>query len=450
MNNSCYVNRYTLRDIFRITTPLMFSALATTLMIFIDRFILGLFSVNAMVAVGLVGNYVSVIVFFFIAITSIATIFVGQYNGEYKFDKLPIPVWQMIYLCLALIPIFLMASIYTDKIVILPDLYLSDGIPYQKIMMAFGWVPPMYAALSAFFIGRGKTMLVTSVAILSNIINFALDFALIFGIDGIIDGMGTEGAAIATVVSEIVGLVILFIVFLNKRNRTKFNTLQLKFDKEIFWSCLKIGTPLAIERALNLLAWFLIYLTVGYVSNDLATLESITVNFYLILCCYTEGLNKGIAAIAANLLGENRKEEIKRVLKTFLNINVCFSLVLAIPLVFYQDIVFAILGKMNGDISHLHDEIVFILYVLFIIILADGVMWILAGLLSSGGDTMYPMIVNTALLYVVVVIPTAIMYYTETLNSMKEVNSFSAICSILTAVVLYKRYKNGRWIRKIV
>lgn len=450
MDDSCYVNRYTLHDIFKITTPLMFSALATTLMIFIDRFILGLFSVNAMVAVGLVGNYVSVIAFFFIAIASIATVFVGQYNGEYKFDKLAIPVWQMVYMCFALIPIFGLASAYTEEIFLLPDLYLEDGIPYQKIMTEFVWIPPMYVALSAFFIGRGKTILVTSVVILSNIINFALDFALIFGVEGIVNGMGTKGAAIATVVSEVIGLVILFFVFLNKRNRTKFNTCFFKFDKEIFLSCLKTGTPLAIERTLNLLAWFLIYLTVGYVSNDLATLESITVNFYLILCCYTEGLNKGIAAIAANLLGESREEEIKRILKTFLHINVGFSLVIAIPLVFCQDIVFAILGKMNGDITHLHDEIVFILYILFVIILADGVMWILAGVLSSGGDTMYPMLVNTALLYVVVVLPTAVMYYTGTLNSMKEVNSFSAICSILTAVILYKRYKSGHWLRKIV
>ena len=449
MNDSCYVNRYTLADISKITAPLIFAALANTLMLFIDRFVLGLFSITAMNAASLVGNYISVITFFFIGITSIATIFIGQYNGECNFKSIAKPSWQMIYLSLLTVPVAVFLSTFTEELFFLPDIYREDGIIYQKLMSAFFWEGPLFMAISAFFIGRRKTLLVTSIVVISNILNFTLDMILVFGVDDFIPSFGAFGAALATVISQTIGIIVLLTIFFSRKNRSKFCTCDFSFDYKIFKDCIKIGTPLAFDRALNLLAWFLIFLFVGYISNDLATLESITVNFYIILCCYTEGLNKGISTIVANLIGENRISEVSRIFKTFMKINLVFSIIVAIPLVFYQDIPFYLISKMNGDVSHLKEELEIIFYFLLIIIVADGVVWIIAGILAAGGDTLIPMIINTVLLYIVVVVPTAIMYYTGTLNSMREINIFSAACSSLTALFLYCRYKRNSW-RKII
>lgn len=448
--NSCYVNRYNLKNTAKIIVPLFFSSVAVTLMMSIDRIVLGMYSLNAMNAVSLVGSYTAVISFFLCSITSISAVFVGQFNGEYQFKKTPIAVWQMVHFSLFTIPILALISIIVEKYCFLPKIYIADGMAYMQMLTIFGFIPPLFTAISSFFIGRKKTVLVTLTVVAENIINLILDIILVFGIDGYIKPMGTVGAGIATVFSNVLGVIFIFCVFLRKKNREHFETSNCKINKNVFLDCLKIGTPLAFDRALNLGAWFLVFLLVGHVSNDLATLESITITFYLMLSCYTECLNKGAAVISANLIGEGRMNEVHRTFKTFMNINSVFSIIVAIPLIFYQDLLFFWLGKLNGDVSHLRNELVFIFYALYFVILADAVAWIISGILTSGGDTVYPAVVNTALLWIIVVCPTAYMYYFGTLNSMKEINLCSALCSAVTATVLFYRYKEGKWKKTIV
>lgn len=449
-SDSCYVNRYNLKDIARIVVPLFFSSVAVTLMLSIDRIVLGMYSLKAMNAVSLVSSYLAVISFFLCSITSISAVFVGQFNGEYQFKKTPIAVWQMIYFSLFTIPILTGMSVIVKKCCFLPEIYIDDGMMYMQMLTSFGFIPPLFAAISSFFVGRKKTVLVTLTVVAENIINLILDIILVFGIDGYIQPMGAVGAGIATIVANALGVIFLFAAFLSKKNSEHFATRICKFDKPIFISCLKIGTPLAFDRALNLGAWFLVFLLIGHVSNDLATLESITITFYLMLSCYTECLNKGAAVISANLIGENRINEVHRIFKTFMNINFVFSILIAIPLIFYQDALFFLLSKLNGGVSHLRDELVFIFYALYFVILADVVAWIISGILTSGGDTLYPAVANTVLLWLIVVLPTVYMYYSDTLNSMKEINSCSALCSVFTAIVLFYRYKIGKWKKAIV
>ncbi len=449
-SDSCYVNRYNLKDIAKIIVPLFFSSVAVTLMMSIDRIVLGMYSLKAMNAVSLVGSYIAVISFFLCSITSISAVFVGQFNGEYQFKKTPIAVWQMIYFSLFTIPILAFISIIVEKYCFLPEIYIEDGMLYMQMLTAFGFIPPLFAAISSFFIGRKKTVLVTLTVVAENIINLILDIILVFGIDGYIQPMGAVGAGIATIVANVIGVIFLFVVFLMPKNNVHFETHNYSINFDIFSSCLKIGTPLAFDRALNLGAWFLVFLLVGHVSDDLATLESITITFYLMLSCYTECLNKGAAVISANLIGENRINEVHEIFKTFMNINFVFSIVIAIPLIFCQDALFFLLSKLNGDVSHLRDELFFIFYALYFVILADVIAWIISGILTSGGDTLYPAVANTALLWVIVVLPTVYMYYHDTLSSMKEINSCSALCSALTAIVLFYRYKIGKWKKAIV
>lgn len=447
--NVC-VTRYSLKNIAGLIVPLFFSSVAGTLMVSVDRIILGMYSLNAMNAVSIVVSYTSILLFFLCAITSIAAVFVGQFNGEHQFKKTPIAVWQMIYFSFAVIPLLLLISFFSKKYNFLPDVYIKEGSQYMQILINFGFLHPLFAAISSFFIGRKKTTLVTLTVIAINILNLVLDIIFVFGIDEYIPKMGVQGAGIATVVSNAIGVIFLFFVFLNKENRKRFSTNDYSFNAKIFLDCFKIGLPLAISRSLNVSAQFLIFLFIGYSSDNLATLESITIAFYLMLSCYTECLNKGAEIISSNLIGENRIDEIPKVFRTFMNISFVLSIIIAIPLIFYQDFLFCCLEKLNGDILHLHSDLVFIFYVLYFVILADATTWIISGILTSGGDTLYPATINTILLWGIVVIPTACMYYTNTLNSIREINLCLMSYSILTAIVLFFRYKKGDWKKIIV
>lgn len=446
----CQKAEYGLSYILKVTFPLILSALTSTLMMSIDRFVVSQLSVQAMNALSIAGSYVSVGVCFVISISSISTVFVGQYNGSCQHDKIAQPVWQMLYFSVIVGFICLPFALYPEMVCFLPDMYRDIGIGYQGILTGFMWIPAAYSAVSGFFIGRGKTTLVTVVAIMANILNFLLDILLVFGVKDLIPAYGVSGAAIATVVSNFAGFLVLLGVFLNNSNRENFYTNRHNFNKSTFFDCIKIGLPMAADRVFNLGAWSLIFVLLGKVSDDLATLESVTISVYVVLCCYTEGINKGAASIISNLIGNKMESKINQVFKHYMVINVIFALLISIPLVFCQDILFFFLGKMNGDVSHLHSEFAFVFYALSAIIFFDGIMWMLSGILAAGGDTMWPAVVNTVLVWGMIVVPTAYMYFNGTLDSVREINSLSGVTSLLTAVLYYIRFKKGKWIKRIV
>ena len=71
---------------------------------------------------------------------------------------------------------------------------------------------PLSLGIALFFgIFRGiqNTTWAMYICLIGGSLNIALDYVLILGIDGVIDGMGVEGAAIASIIAQAIMLVIL-------------------------------------------------------------------------------------------------------------------------------------------------------------------------------------------------------------------------------------------------
>ena len=112
MNNDCKTEIIdsSIKSILRVTIPVILSTVSISLMFLIDRFFLAGYSVDAMNAACISGNFVAMLSLFFIGITGAAGVFVGQYNGARQYNMLAVPVWQMIYFSLASAPLFLLLA----------------------------------------------------------------------------------------------------------------------------------------------------------------------------------------------------------------------------------------------------------------------------------------------------------------------------------------------------
>ena len=207
-------------SIFRIILPLILSSLSTNLMFLIDRFVLAYYSIDSMNAAMMGGNLAGIFTLLLMSIAGTTEIFVGQYNGGNHDDKIASPIWQMIYFSILSLIIFIPIGYFSDIINLIPPYYESDGVPYQRLLTYFCWLPCLVAAFTGFFVGRGKTGFITHVVIIGNVLNVFLDILLVFGYKNIIPMMGCRGAAIATVISESVQAIILAIAFWSRYNRT--------------------------------------------------------------------------------------------------------------------------------------------------------------------------------------------------------------------------------------
>jgi MATE family multidrug resistance protein len=423
---------YNISGILKVTIPLILTALSANLMFVADRAILAYYSIDAMNAVGISSNMVALISYMFISIACTAEIYVGQYNGSKQFENLAGPVWQMIYLSLLANIVFIPLGIFAKHCNMLPEYYKTEGITYQSLMSYFCSLPCAVAAISAFFIGQGKTAIISMVVIIGNILNVILATILVFGISGIIPSLGVKGAAIGTILSEAMQLLILLTVFFKKNNRKVFKTFEnRKFDKKIFLGCCKIGTPMSIGRLFEIGAWYFLYATVSNISKELATIYGIAINIFVVFAFFQEGLSKAVATLSANLIGMK-------------------NLIVSVPLVLFPEIISGFLDMIGKDIPSIYPILKIIFKIMFLSIVFETFGCIFWGILMSGGDTRYPIIVNLTLLWSIVVTPVIIMYYTKTLDSVILIWGLCAVWGILSLFFLYKRYKSLKWYNRIV
>jgi len=441
---------YKNKELIKFTLSLVLASLSINLMLVTDRTVLGLYSLDSMNATSLGGNFVATVSFVFICIAEIATVFVGQYNGIKEYEKTARAPWQMIYLGLASFLFFIPLAIFCDCFNLFPKYLEKEGLLYTRILLAFGGFQIISIALSSFFIGRKQSYIVIFTFLLGNLVNIVLDYIFVFGIKGLFDPMGAKGAALATVMVEMMFNIIFAAVFFNKDNRLKFKTLDYKFRLNLFVDCLRIGFPISLGKFFNLLGWFCIMTCFINASKDIATLESFIMGIWMAFIFFADGTSRALSALSANLIGERQLGVIQNLLRKFLKANYILCAIYSIPLVFFPEIMIHFLDKAEGEITHLIPDLKFTLASLFIILVTDGVFYLYCGVLTAGGDTKFPTYLDISTLWGLVVIPVAFMYWTGSLTSIRPAYVLIPISGLINCVVIYMRYKKLLWYKQLV
>jgi MATE family multidrug resistance protein len=440
-----------LKSILSVTLPIMISMASTFLMLLIDRAMLAAYSMDSMNAAAMSGNFVCIFSFMYTGIANAAEIFAGQYNGSKQYEKLAAPTWQMIYMALASCIISFPVAYFSDHINTLPHYYLKEGVAYQQTLMYFAFIPPVRVALAAFFVGQGKTKIITFAVAVGVVLNIALDYLFIFGMGNIIPQMGCRGAAIATIIAEFVQIAILAAVFFNRKNRKIYKTFENRqFNAELFLGCIKIGVPMSLGNCTSMIAWYIVQTIVSYTSKDAATIYNIGTNIYTFFLFVGDGANKGIATISANMIGRGDLESIEKTRKIFIAISVVFGGIVAVPLILCPEWIFKALNLFPDDISSLYEDIRVMLYLVSIDVAVETLLLSHWGILIAGGDSKYAATMSQVCLWIFVVFPTIVLYYAQALNSIPLLYALTGLWLIATQFFLYRRYKSLKWYKKLV
>ncbi len=433
-----------IRNLIRISLPMMLAFMSTHVMLFCNRVMLSEYSLDAMNGVATAGMIAAVFQFGIASITSIAEVYVGQYNGQKQYDQLGRPVWQMMWFALASQLMFIPVAAYFSEVLI-PESLHAQGVPFFRITMYFGCTQALFTALSSFYVGQGKTVLVTVAAVIGNILNIVLNSLFIFGSASLgIEAMGAVGSAYATVIASIVQVLVLFVLFISPLNRKTFGTSNLSIDLPLVWGCLKVGTPAATGHMLEITAWSVIAHILAAMGGDYITIQNLCSTFFLLFSFFTEGLQKGIIAISSNLIGAHQIGRIKQVLFNGIKVHLGVMGLLIVPFLIIPNY----LAKpfMIADDSQLMMYFYQAMQLLWLFFLFDGLVWVTAGVLVSAGDTKFIMVVNacTAWIFAVLPIKLVTMYMDM---SPGRVWGVVAWYSAVNLLLFYRRYKSQKWLK---
>lgn len=386
-----------LRELWQISFPLIISLMSASLMLFLDRLFLAHVSLASLNASAHAGASVQFLQFWSIATVSIAEVFVGRYNGAGNSEKLGQPIWQMIWLSLGSFLIYIPMGLLAG-----PYLFFSESdkyleIAYFSILTCFIPFAALSAALSAFYVGRGKVMFVTGIMLGSNLINVILDAILIFGLFSWIPPLGISGAAWATGIALVCQTTLLFLAFFCQKNRQLYGTGSWKINKSLFQSCLKLGLPNAVTHSIEILAWVLIFDLMARLGSDYMTVVTIAQSILFLFTFITEGLSKGASTIASNFMGSQKQDLVWKLLASGTKFYVIMFLLLGGLLVGYPDpLINWFIPEASSLSETTYNTVRMACFWVWIYFLFDGMSWLLIGLLTAAGDTRFIMKVGGA------------------------------------------------------
>lgn len=439
--------RGSLKQILFLSIPLMLSCLSGSLMYFVDRLILANYSELAMNAATNAGMFAALFNYGGVAIAGMAEVFVGQFNGAKQIRKTPVAVWQMIYFSLALSLIFVPMGLFSGELFVAKPLE-AEGVPYFRWVMGFGFLYPLTAALSAFFIGLGRPIPVTIATIVSNVANALLDFIFIFGVEGWLSPMGAQGAAIATVISLFLQAAFLFAIYLNRHNRQIYGTHDFRVDFKIIKECLRIGYPNAFGHIIEIGAWAVLSPIVIVKGLAYASVVSIGQSIFILFLFMMEGMQKAITAIASNLIGEKKQEVISLLLKNAIYLHLGIIALLALPMLVYPEpLINLFIGEhMSSDPDLIMKYAKKALFWVWVFTAVDGMTWAISGVFTSAGDTLFIMLSNAFSSWGFAIIP---LYFVIQIYDVSPTFSWQliALYGVMNLIFFGYRYRSKKWLK---
>jgi MATE family multidrug resistance protein len=295
------------RRINKLAIPALIAGIAEPLLSITDTAIIGNIQENAtesLAAVGIVGAFISMLVWVFGQVRSAISSIISQYVGANKLDEVKSLPAQAIAIIVAGSLLVLSISYPFAKQIF--QFYNASGsileycIIYFKIRI-FGFPFSLLVfAIFGTFRGLQNTSYPMIIAIIGALLNIALDILFVYGVEGFIPAMHIEGAAYASVIAQIT-MAIISVVLLLKKTTISLQ-IKLPFHKEVPKLLQMIGNLFIRTIALNTALFLAISYATEYGKEYIAA-YTIGLNIWLLGAFIVDGYSSAGNILAGKLLG---------------------------------------------------------------------------------------------------------------------------------------------------
>lgn len=438
------------REVWRVAAPIIVSMASFTLMQFIDRMFLarhGSVSLRAALPAGILAFTLTV---FFQTLAGYAGTFVAQYHGAGRKAECARATAQGIWLALitwplglALIPVGIGLLTAAGH----PADVLEAEIVYLSILMLGCGFWSLTHAVSGFFSGRGDTRTPMFASLVANLANIVLDYALIFGKWGF-PAWGIAGAAVATVISSMLGMVILLALYYRPRIRTEYGTWSgRRFDWVLMKPLLRFGTPAALQTLQDVGAFAFFVVLLGRLPE--ADMAASNIAFSINNIAFMPLLGMGMAAtiVVGQYQGARDPATAERAGRTAMNIGWIYMSVIALSFLLLPEFYFSLFtGEREGMVS-MADVMPtgrWLLIMMAVWGLLDAINLIVSGALRGAGDTRF-VLTATSLAIWLVWIPGELVILLWLEAGLIAAWLWMTVFVFLLAGVFWVRFRRGRW-----
>ncbi|ACC98050.1 Na+-driven multidrug efflux pump [Elusimicrobium minutum Pei191] len=437
-----------IKEIWLVAYPLIITNASIVTMQFVDRIFLSRYSPDALAACVPGGSLAFTFVALFMGIAAYTGVFVAQYDGQKKRANISVSLWQGIIISLfsgiiiaLLTPVgFWVIDLFDHA----PEVVVLEK-QYFGILNLFGGVIILTNALSAFFIGRGKTTVPMSVTIIGNIINMFFAYAMIFGHFGFPE-MGIKGAGVAYIIGN-AGMVFCYILFIfNHKNERKYRIAKLAgFNKLAFMRLVRYGVPNGFGFFTDILSFTIFTFFVGHLDMFSLAAHNIAISMQTLSFMPILGLGLGVQIVVGRYMGMKKPDKVVEVVKNACKMGLAYAGTLAALFILVPNIFIGLFLQTGAEgTAEITKLALPLIKIVSFFVFADCIYLIFGDTLRGAGDTKFHMVAMLASGWLILVPGTYIFVYILK-KDVLFIWGWLTFYAVVTAVLMTVRFFMGRW-----
>lgn len=333
------------KNLIKFSLPFLLSSFLQTFYGLADLFIVGQYNGAAAITAVSVGSQMThMLTVIIVGLAMGSTVMIGRAVGAGENHKASKVIGNTTIL-------FMIFSIILTIILIVSTngIIKIMSVPYEAIeetkrciTVCFIGVPfiTAYNVISSIFRGLGDSKRPMYFVAIAGVFNIVLDYVLVGAFN-----MKSQGAAIATVVSQLLSVLIALVYMKRKMTDLTLSKNDFYIDGLVMKDILLVGIPIAAQDGFIQISFLVITAIANKRGLDAAAAVGIVEKVICFIFLVPSAMLSSVSAIAAQNVGAGLHERNKKTLKYAIGIGVVYSMIIAIICQFRAENILLLFAK---------------------------------------------------------------------------------------------------------
>ncbi|MBI5372295.1 MAG: MATE family efflux transporter [Sphingobacteriales bacterium] len=240
---------------------------------------------------------------------------------------------------------------YLFHLIIRDPLVQQKAVEFLRIRI---WGLPflyIYQLRNALLVGTNQSRYLVAGTLAETLTNIGLDYLLIFGHWGFPE-LGFNGAAIASIIAEFVGMFVIFLVIRWKGISRRFGLFrEFRWNRENSALIFSMSAPLMFQHAISIISWQFFFLLTEHHGEMALKVSNVMRNIFGVFGCVTWAFAATTNAMVSNVIGQQKKEQVLPLLRRIIRLSTGWALIACLLLNIFPEAFLSVFGQGPGFIS---------------------------------------------------------------------------------------------------
>ena len=340
------------KQILAISLPIALAIMVPQVNFVINNIFLGALSSEALAIGGITGVFYLIFGVMGQGLNNGLQALISRRAGENRVDEIGVLFNQGV-----IISIFLSVIAITFTYFIAPSIFHSvlhdtqranNVIEFLKIRI---WGIPflfIYQMRNALLVGTNQSNFLIIGTATEAAFNIFFDYSFIFGHFGF-TAMGLNGAAYASIISEVMGLFVIYLVIHYQKIGARF---ELFKNFEIKWDYIKLilvqSSPIMMQYMISIISWEIFYILIEHRGEQSLAVSNSMRNIFGFFGSFTWAFAATSNTMVSNIIGQNMQDKVIPLINKIAKWSFGFALGVCILLNVFAHQFLSIYGQGEG------------------------------------------------------------------------------------------------------